>query len=264
MPWLLTDIYGALPAFMLVLARVAGLMIAAPFFSGNVVPNRVKGLLAGAISLAVFPLLAPQVKMPVTLGMAAAGMMGEIAIGLLIGLGVSLMFVGAQIGIQLASQQAGMALGRIFNPMLESSVPIVAQLYYWVSVMIFLAVNGHHALVRALLDSFETIPPLGFRVTEGVVTLLADLLTVSFALAIRVGGPTILALLLGFMTLGFISRTMPQLNILTVGFPLKIGIALIMMALTIMSLESVLLDTMTIALDGVRSGLGLDGALVSR
>ena len=66
------------------------------------------------------------------------------------------------------------------------------------------------------------------------------------------------------MTLGFISRTMPQLNILTVGFPLKIGIALVMMALTIMSLESVLLDALTIALDGVRSGLGLEGALVSR
>ena len=259
MPWLLTDIYGALPAFMLVLARVAGLMLAAPFFSGNVIPTRIKALLAGAITLAVFPLLAAHVKEALTLGMAVAGLMGELAIGLLIGLGVSMLFTGVQMGVQLASQQAGMALGEVFNPMLDASVPIVAQLYYYVSIMIFLAVNGHHELMRALLDSFETIPPLGFRMTEGVAALLADLLTVSFALAIRVGGPTMLALLLGFMTLGFVSRTMPQLNILTVGFPLKIAIALVMMALTIMSLESAILDTLTVAMDGVRAGLGLDG-----
>ena len=128
MPWLLADIYGVLPAFMLVLARVAGLMISAPFFSGTAIPDRVKALLAGAITLAVFPLLASHVKVPVTLGMAAAGLIGEVAIGLLIGLGVSMLFAGVQMGIQLASQQAGMALGHVFNPMLDASVPIVSQL----------------------------------------------------------------------------------------------------------------------------------------
>jgi len=247
-----------LPAFVLVLARVAGLMLASPLFSGEAIPSRIKAMLACAISLAVFPMLSDHVQVPVTFGMASVGLLGELAIGLLIGLSVSLMFMGVQIAIQLASQQAGMALGEVFNPMLETSVPIVAELYYWVSLMIFLAINGHHALIRTLLDSFETIPPLGFRVTESIVALLTDLLTVSFALAIRVGGPTILALLLSLMTLGFVSRTMPQMNILSVGFPLKVTIALIMMSLTIMSLEPVLLDALTVAMDGVRAGLRLD------
>jgi len=259
MPFLLTDIYGLLPTFVLVMARVTGLMISSPFFSGNVVSLRVRVLLAGAISLAVFPMLASSVQVPVTLGLALGGLIGEVMLGLLIGFGVSLMFVGVQIAIQLVSQQAGLGLGRIANPMLEASVPIVSQLYYWVALMIFLAVNGHHALIRALLDSFETIPPLGFRVSENLVLLMTDLLAVSFALAIRVGGPSILALLLGFMTLGFLSRTMPQMNILTIGFPLKISIGLVMMALTIMSLESVLLESLTFAMDSVRAGLGLSG-----
>ncbi len=258
MPWGLTEIYVALPAYLLVLSRVAGLMLAAPFFSGAIVPMRLKALLAAAIALAVFPLTVSQLTVPVTLLSAMAGLVGELAIGLLLGLGVSLVLMGVQLGIQLASQQAGMALGEVFNPMLDTNLPVVAELYYFVSLMIFLAVGGHRALVRTLLDSFETIPPLGFVVSEGVVALLIQLLTVSFTLAIRVGGPMIIALLLALITLGFISRTMPQLNILTVGFPIKIGMTLLMMALTIMWLEPLLLESLAVAVDTVRLGMGLE------
>jgi len=126
-----------------------------------------------------------------------------------------------------------------------------------VSVMVFLGVHGHHALVRSLLDSFDTVPLLGFTMSSSAAAVCLDILTVAFGLAIRVGGPVILALLLALMTLGFVSRTMPQLNILTIGFPIKIAVALIMMALTVMSLEAVVLDAITRALDGVRGVLGL-------
>ena len=115
-------------------------------------------------------------------------------------------------------------------------------------------------LVRTLLDSFASIPPLTFRVTEGLGDLLMDLLTVSVELAIRVGSPTIVALLLTLLTLGFLSRTMPQLNILTIGFPIKLSIAMLVMAMTVMSLEPILLDTFTAGIDGLRSGLGLGPA----
>lgn len=259
MPWGLTEIYVVLPAYVLVLSRVAGLMLAAPFFSGAILPTRLKVLLAASIALAVFPLTISRLTVPVTLMSAAAGLIGELAVGLLLGMGVSLVLMGVQLGIQLTSQQAGMALGEVFNPMLESNLPVVAELYYFVSMVIFLAVGGHRALVRTLLDSFEAVPPLGFVVSEGVVALLTDLMMVSFTLAIRVGGPMIIALLLGLMTLGFLSRTMPQLNILTIGFPIKIALALLVMALTIMWLEPLLLQGLSLAVDAVREGMGMEG-----
>ena len=188
---------------------------------------------------------------------AVAGLLGELALGVFIGLGVSLLFAGVQLAGRLVSYQAGLALGAAFNPMLESSSTAVSQLHYLVAMMIFLAVGGDRALLATLLDSFESVPPLSFRVTEGLAALMVELVGVSFALAIRVGGPATVALLLGFLTLGFISRTVPQLNILTIGFPIKIAIALLAMAMTIMGLEPVLIEGLTTCLSGVREGLGL-------
>jgi len=251
------DMYASLPALMLVMARVSGLLLSAPLFSGAAIPTQIKAVLVLAMSMAVFPLLGPQVQVPVTMAGAVTGLAGELAIGLVIGFGVSLILVGVQIAVQTVSQQAGMALGEVFNPMLESTAPVVSELYFYVSMTIFLAVGGHRAMVRAVLDSFATIPPMGFRVSEDTTALMVELLTVSFIVAVRVGGPIILALLLAFMTLGFLSRTIPQLHLLSVGFPIKIALALTIMAMTMISLEPVLVDSLTRTIEDLRTGLGL-------
>jgi flagellar biosynthetic protein FliR len=264
MPWSMVEIYLALPAFLLVLSRVAGLMLASPLFSATMLPGPINALLAVAISLAVFPLAAAGPALPVTLGSAVTGMAGELAIGLVLGLGVSLVFAGVEMAAQLMSQQAGIALGEVFNPMMETSGTEVSQLYSLVAIMVFLGVGGHHALVRALLDSFATIPPLGFKPTPGLVELIMDVATLSFTIAIRVGGPVILALILSFLMLGFISRTVPQLNLLSVGFPVKLAMALFIMAVSMISMESILVDGLNEVMEGLRGALGMTGAMASR
>ncbi len=257
MPWSIFEFYGILPAFLLVLFRIGGLVLAVPFFSSAAVPARVRVMLTVAVTLTVFPMVVPHLSVPVTLASAIFGLFGELAIGVFIGLGVTLVFLGVQLAAQAIGQQSGMRLGSVFNPMLESSSVLVSQLYFLVALAAFFAVGGDHAVIRALLDSFATIPPLGFKVTPGLVSLLVEIMGLSFTIALRVGGPTILALLLAFLTLGFISRTVPQLNILTVGFPMKLAVALVVMALTIMSLEPVLMDGLTLCMDGIRAGLRL-------
>ncbi len=259
MPFEFAQIYVAMPAFLLVTSRVAGLMLAAPLFSSATIPATVKALFAGAISLAVFPLLTPVMHEPLTLGTTVTGMIGELALGLVIGLCVSLILAGVQLGVQTVSQQAGLALGEVFDPSMETTAPIAAEIYFYVCMTVFLAIGGHRALVRALLDSFATIPPMGFRVTENVVALLVEMLTVSFVIAVRVGGPVIMALLLAFVTLGFISRTIPQLHLMTVGFPIKIALAIGLMAMTLMSLEPLMVDSVNRVLEDLRAGLGLVG-----
>lgn len=257
MPLNLFEIYGLLPAFLLVLFRVSGIVLATPLFSAAVLPARVKVLLSAAIALAVFPLVRSSVTVQLTVSSALAGMVGELMIGLFVGLSVTLMMLGVQVAAQVVSYQAGIALGQAFNPMLDDESTVIAQLYFLVAMMVFLAVGGHRAVVVAVLDSFQSVPPLQFQVTEDLVAFLVDLLTACCTMAIRVAAPVILALMLAFMTLGFISKTVPQLNILTVGFPIKIAMALLLMALTMMSLEDVLLETLTLGIDGIRAGLGL-------
>jgi flagellar biosynthesis protein FliR len=260
MPWSLAYLETLLPAFMLVLCRVSGLMIAAPLFSSPLLPFQFKALMSVGMSLAVFPMLIAHVAAPVTLTSAVTGLMGELAIGMMIGLGITLLFVGIQVAGQLISQQAGLALGDVFNPMLDSQVTVVSEVYFYVAMMVFLSVGGDHAIMRALLDSFKTVPLLSFQDTPAYTNLIIDLISLSFTIAIRMGGPTILALLLAFLTLGFISRTVPQLNILSIGFPIKIAIAIAIMAMTMMSLEPVLLDGLDVCMDGIRAALKLDGA----
>ncbi|MBI4578809.1 MAG: flagellar biosynthetic protein FliR [Planctomycetes bacterium] len=257
MPWPMFEAYAKLPAFLLVLFRIGGVVLASPLFSAPVLPGQVKVLLTVAMAAAVFPLAAVHLTVPVTLGTAVTGLMGELAVGLLIGFGVSLIFLGVQLAAEIISHQSGILLGTVFNPMLDSSESILSQLYYFVALMAFVAVGGHRGLVRALLDSFATVPPLGFKMTPGLTDLLLDLLTASFELAIRASGPTVVALMLALLALGFLSRTMPQLNILTVGFPLKLVVALVVMALTMMSLEPVLLEAFEYGMDSIRGGLGL-------
>lgn len=253
----MVNAYAALPVFLLVLARVAGLMLASPLFAGSMIPLQINVILAVTMSLAVFPLMITQVAVPVTLGSALAGLAGELALGLVLGMGVTLIFIGVQMAAQVASQQAGLALGEVFNPLLESTTTELSQLYFIVSMGVFLAVDGHHALIRALMDSFSTIPLLGFKPEAGLIDLLISILTASFIIALRVSGPVMLALMLGFLTLGFISRTVPQFNLLTIGFPVKLAMALFLMAMTMITLEPILIDGMNDVMDDLRAGLGI-------
>ena len=257
MPWSAAEFHLLLPLFMLVLSRVSGLMIASPMFSSAAMPMQFKVFLAVAMSIAVFPFASQFPAAEVTLASAVIGLVGEFMLGLLIGFGITLLFVGVQLAGQLISQQAGIALGAVFNPELDSSVTPVSQIYFFVSLMIFLALGGEQALVSALLDSFRTIPLLTFRMTEHVFEMVVDLLGLSFVWAIRVGAPTTVALLLSFLTLGFVSRSVPQLNILTIGFPIKAAIGILVMALSIVSLEGVLIDSLTSCMEMIRETLAL-------
>lgn len=257
MPLTWIDLYLALPAFLLVLFRISGLMLASPLFSSPAVPLQFKALLTLAVSMAIFPVVGQHVPEPVTLASALAGLVGEVFIGLFIGMGVSMVLLGVQFAAEAISYQAGLGLGNVFNPMMDTSSTVLAQLFFFIATMIFIGIGGDHALIGALLHSFESVPPLAFHVTEGVTALVIDMLGAAFELAIRIGGPTLLSLMLGLLVLGFISRTMPQLNILTVGFPMKLILALSILALTIMSIEPVLVDGFGDCFDAIRSGLNL-------
>jgi flagellar biosynthetic protein FliR len=184
-------------------------------------------------------------------------MIGELMIGLFIGFTTTLLFVAVQLAGQVMGQQAGLALGAVFNPVMDSSMTASSQVYYFVALMVFLAVGGHREIIEALLQSFQSIPPLGFSMSEQIGSLIVEVLGLSFMWAIRIAGPVMVALVVTLVALGFVGRSVPQLNILTIGFPLKAGVGLLVMALAIVSLEPVLLDALNSCLNAVRLGLGL-------
>ena len=249
MPFELLRYQMLLPAFGLVLARVAGLVIATPMFSSRQIPTQVKAWLVAALSLMAFPVVLPHLPTDVTLAMAAAGMIGELLIGYLLGFAAAVVFYAAQTGGKIISHQAGMALGTVFNPIFDEESTALDQVWFFTVTAVFLISRGHIAVIMSLLSSFKHVPPMLDSVDGEVGELLIMMMRDMFELAIRLAGPTILTLFITSLLMGFLTKTMPQLNVLSVGFSLKIGAALFVAAITIGFAEEMIVDSIGDSLD---------------
>jgi flagellar biosynthesis protein FliR len=240
-----------LPVFALVLARIAGLAFAVPVFAGSLIPRNILALLIAALSLMIFPVVLPLLPTSLSLGQALAGVVGEFLIGELLGLGVGLIFYAAQFAGQIVSHQAGLSLGTVFNPMFDEESNILDQVWFFSVMVLFFAFRGHIAVVEVLLASFKSIPPLTLVADPAIGDFAVNMLNGVVNIATRLAGPTVLALLLTSLILGFLTRTMPQMNILTVGFAFKVGVALLMVAVTMGSSEGLVGDALFDGLDQV-------------
>ncbi|MEK6675119.1 MAG: flagellar biosynthetic protein FliR [Planctomycetota bacterium] len=253
----LMNVVFALPVFALVLFRITGLLISAPLFASTLMPVRVRIGLALALAMLVFPLVVRQAPSDLTFSQAILGGFGELVIGVAIGLGVMLLVSTVEVTGLILGQQAGMSLGEVFNPTLEEQTSVVAQVYSVSFMVLFLLAGGHRAAVVAVLDTFQRIPLLAFRFDESLLELLIELLSSVFILGLRLAGPVLLALFLTECALALVSRTMPQLNILTIGFATRALLAIGLAALVISLSTQTLLDAMTDSFDFIRATLGL-------
>lgn len=145
----------------------------------------------------------------------------EALIGLLLGFGASLPLVAMQIGGLMMGQQLGLGFARVINPEIGEQSDIVGELLFLLSLAIFLVLNGHHALLAAVAGSFHNIPLGGYSMHAEAVDLLTGLLLSMFDLALKVCAPLLALVFLESVAMGFINRTVPQLNILSLGFPLR-------------------------------------------
>lgn len=261
MPLLPFDILLSLPAFALVLTRVSGLMITAPLFGSSVIPARIRVAMVVALAVMTFPLVASHVPTGLTLTSVLTGVVGELLIGITIGLSLSLLLMGAEVGGMMVGRQAGIALANVFNPATDSQVSITGQVYTIAFTIVFLLAGGHRAAVAALLDTFAVIPVLSFQMNESVILLLAEMLAAAFILGIRLAGPVLIALFLVGTALAFLSRTMPQLNILTVGFAIRAIVALAVAALAMGASGDLFVDAIWDGVERIRLTFGLDPAL---
>ena len=257
MPWQLFELQFLLPSFAIVLSRVSGLAIAAPLIGSPALPRRIKVAFAFAVSIMIFPVVLPRTAPTIELSQLLVTLLGELAIGLTIGLAVDLVFLGARLAGLVIGQQAGLAFGQVVNPMLGGQSTLVGQVYYLVTLMLFLAIGGHRVMVRALLDTFTTIPPGSFRFTESHTAMLEQLLTQTFVVGLRLAAPAVTALFIASLTMGLIARTVPQLNILTIGFQIRVFIGLAVAAISLSLAFDLLQDAILAALERVEAAFGV-------
>jgi flagellar biosynthetic protein FliR len=222
MPDSLQPILPHIPAFLMVFFRLGGLFIFAPVLSSEVIPVRVKVLLALALSFCIYPLIGPQPAPAMNLATIAPMIAAELAIGAVIGYGVSLPLTAMQMGGSLMGLQLGLNLAQVYDPNTSDQTEVLSQLLYMMALVIFLILGGMQALVAALVASFHAVPLGAYHVNGEMLGILVGLLTAMLELGIRVAAPLLGLVFLETVAMGFLARTVPQMNILSLGFPLRI------------------------------------------
>jgi len=205
--------------FTLVLTRVSGVVMTVPVFGTPDVPVQVRALLGVALAVLVMP---SQWDVPVaypgTILHYLVFVGSELVVGLSLGLGVAILFAGIEVAGQMIAQVSGLAIAEIFDPAQETNVSVFSRLLFLVTLAIFLSIGGHRLVMAGLLDTFQNIPPGSAAMPRPLVETLVALVAESFSLGIRAAAPLVVALLVANLVLGLIGRTLPQLNILVVGF----------------------------------------------
>jgi flagellar biosynthetic protein FliR len=245
------DIFAFNPAdllsFLMTLMRVSLVLFLMPFYGGEYIPAQVKAALSIVLTMALWP----QVSFPGALAPASAGgivimLLGELVLGLILGLSVYFIFAAIQTGGQIIGFQMGFTMATLADPSSGEQISISSHLMYTVALIIFLALDGHLHMIRGLADSFALIPPGGLRITESLTTGVLELSAGMFSLAIKIAAPVIAALFMAELTLALMGRAAPQMNLLTMGFPIKIAVGFFFMGILFttmsQSMEELILD----------------------
>jgi len=213
--------------------RIGACLMVAPVFGASQVPRRLRIVLAGALTLPIAPLLpaAPNVELLSVAG--AVITVQQVIIGVALGFVLQLVFDALALGGQLLAN--GMGLGFAFNidPLRGVSTPALGQLYTVLGTLVFLALNGHLALLGTLVDSFHGLPVGSGGLEPERLRAVADWGSVLFSGALRVALPGVTALLVINLAFGVMSRAAPSLNLFAVGLPVTLifGLAIVTLGL---------------------------------
>jgi flagellar biosynthetic protein FliR len=200
----------------------------------------VKVGLSFMLAVIVFPLVNVNEGFTLPLISLGVAMTGEVLIGVIIGFTARLLFAAVQLAGQLVGFQMGFGIVNVIDPQTSAQVSIIAQFENIITLLIFLALNAHHWFIMAIAKSFEVVPLLTFSFTNSLMEALVQLSCDMFVVAAKVAAPIIAILLFTSVALGLLARTVPQMNIFIVGFPLKLAIGLLAVGLTLPLLSTIL------------------------
>ena len=232
--------------FLLVFFRVAALLMSLPIFSGNNVPNMFKAGLALSVALALFPVV-DMAALPEMGGgfFLALGVVSEVLLGLGVGLAIRFIMAGIQMAGQVSGYQMGLAIANIMDPATSMQTPILAQAFNIFAMFIFLAINAHHWFFRAMVESFAIIPPMQFALSSSFIGYLVKMAGMMFIIALKIGAPVIVVLVLTSVSFGLMARTVPQMNIFIVAMPLKIVVGLLFVIFSLPYLQPYIRELFT-------------------
>lgn len=207
--------------FLLVLIRISSFVWISPGFSHKGLPQLMKLTISAGMSMVVYGAM-PLTFESLTMGMFVISILKEILVGVAIGYITLLFFSGIEMAGSFVDFQVGFSMAMAYDPSLGVNVSYYGRVYYWIAMMIFFLTNMHHAVIRTVVRSFQYIPinqmEFSYLGVDGIVELFGYV----FEIALNLAFPMIVVALMAEITLALLSRTVPQINVLILGMPLKI------------------------------------------
>lgn len=204
--------------------RLTGLLWVAPAFSGRPVPAQLKLAILVVLAVLLFPVASAAA--PEGIAVNPVTLLGELTVGLILGLGAGIFVAAAESTGDMVAVQMGLSGANVLDPLSSTQMPILGQFLGLFVLTLILSVGGHVLLIEALARSLEVAPagaPLQLAEGARAFVLLGGEL---FLLGLRFAAPVVAAMMIGNAALGVMARTVPQLNVLIVAFPVQIAIGL--------------------------------------
>ena len=218
---------GTLIAFGLYLVRTSALVLAAPIL-GNAAPYAAYKV-ALIVALAAVLYGATGAPLAGDVGALAFGAMAmrELLIGFALALVLQLVALAVRVAGELVGHEMAFNMSSIVDPATGVSTPLITHLYEGLFLLGLLAVDGHHVLIRALSDSFERAPVGALGLAGSTTEAIGHLFAQMFAAGLTFAAPVLVLLLVVSLLIGLLARAVPQLNVLDLGFTLRIVVGLL-------------------------------------
>jgi len=221
--------------FILLFSRISGLMTTFPFFSHLAIPVSLKTAFAFYLTILFFPDV-HLVQIPQSGTMLVLLVLTELMIGLIAGVILQLIFGALGIAGMQISMVMGFSMASVMDPVTGVSTPIIAQFLTLMGVMILLAFNGHHLILLFLSESIAHIELGGFYPQHHLAEYLIEGFAHMFAMGFILSFPIIALSILSDVIFGMLMKTMPQFNLLVVGFPIKIFLSVVVLSVVLGSM----------------------------
>jgi flagellar biosynthetic protein FliR len=197
----------------------------------------VKVGLAVLLAIGLLPAVAVPNELPdLSLALVVAR---EVAIGLSLAFVLRALIVAAEFAGHLSGQQIGFSYGATIDPQSGVRNNMLAILYGSLATLGFLLINGHHALLRALAESYSGLPIGIGHLNASIVRAVGDIFALVFIVGVRLAAPIVIVLLIVELAVGLISRTVPSLSYIVIGYPIRLLLGMLLLAALIGTIPAV-------------------------
>jgi flagellar biosynthesis protein FliR len=217
-------------AFFLVLARVSPLFIVAPLFSSKQFPAHVRGIAAVGLAIGLAGVAGHGQHIPTTPLPVAALMVEQLLVGILLSFTVAALMAAVQTAGGLADMVSGLSFGATVDPVNGNPGGTFSELYALIGAMLFIAIGGDAWVLHGIARTFDLVPLTASPHLGSLANAAEVSVSSLFVSGIEVAAPVLLALLVTDVAFGMVSKVVPQMNVFSVAFPLKVGVAIVVVA----------------------------------